>query len=203
MIVVFAACDDEATRCSHWVAQRTRARLVAELNAAVTVLDGPAATRDALGHTLSGDAAGLAFFGHGDPDGLYAASGAVLDVHNLNLLRDRWAHAFACRAGEQLAAEAVAAGATCFAGYRSRLLLQWEPEDIPEPIRDDFVRLVTQTTLELARGVRDIALLLRAAADAQARIMAWCDDHPDEAGGLQIMAQQLLFSLVIYRRDDA
>ncbi|HEY8376291.1 MAG TPA: hypothetical protein VIK91_07370 [Nannocystis sp.] len=57
--------------------------------------------------------------------------------------------------------------------------------------------------LEIARGVHDVALLLRAAAEAQGRIMAWCDDHPEEAGGLQIMAQQLLFSLVVRRRDDA
>lgn len=112
-------------------------------------------------------------------------------------------HAFACRAGVQLAAEAAAAGATCFAGYRSRLLIEWDPAEIPEPIRADFIRLVTQTTLELARGVFDERALLRAAADAQARIMAWCDANPEQASGLQIMAQQLLFSLVVRRPDDS
>lgn len=202
MIVIFAACHDEPTRCSHWVALRTRERLAAELGCGLTTLEGSAAHRESLAGALAGDVDGLAFFGHGDPDGLYADHKAVLDAGNIHLVNGRWVHAFACRAGVQLAAEAVAAGAACFAGYRSRLLIEWDPDEIPEPIRADFVQLVTQTTLELARGVHDEKVLLRAAADAQARIMEWCDANPEQASGLQIMAQQLLFSLVVRRRAD-
>jgi hypothetical protein len=198
LILIFATCHDEPTRCSHWVAQRTRERLTAE-GLGTAALEGTQATRDSLERSLAGETTGLAFFGHGSPDGLYAEGVAVLDTANLHVLRARWVHAFACRAGVQLAAEAVAAGAVCFAGYRSSLLIDWDPRDIPQPIYADFVQLVTQTTLELARGVHDDRALVRAAIEAQARIMEWCDAHPEQANGLQIMAQQLLSSLVVRR----
>lgn len=200
MIVIFATNHDAATRCSHWIALQSHQRLTAELGLATTILEGDAAQRTTLEQALAGEAQGLAFFGHGNPSSLLdAAKAAVLDVRNINLLRDRWVHAFACRAGTELAGEAAAAGARCFAGYESTLIVEWEPEDIPEPIRGAFVQLVTQTTVELARGIDDLDMLLRASRDTQALIIEWCDEHPGEADGIQILAQQLLMRLVVRR----
>ena len=198
MIVVFAACHDPATRCSHWVAQRNCERLAAELGQATTLLDGEHARRDSLESALAGDVSGLAFFGHGSEDRLLNADGAaVLDGDNVKLLADRWVHAFACRAGNDLPGDAAAAGVRCFVGYDSAVLVEWEPEDIPSPIRDAFVQLVTQTTLELARGIHDITTLRRAAVEAQGAVIEWCNDHPGEAPGLEITAHQLLARLVV------
>lgn len=203
MIVIFATNYDDATRCSHWIALHNYQRLTIELGLATTMLEGDAARRATLEQALAGEANGLAFFGHGNPCSLLdAAQAAVLDAGNINLLRDRWVHAFACRAGNELAGEAAAAGARCFAGYESTLIVDWEPADIPEPIREAFVQLVTQTTVELARGVDELETLLLASRDTQALIIEWCDAHPGEADGIQILAQQLLMRLVVRRRGD-
>lgn len=203
MIVIFATNYDAATRCSHWIAQQNYQRLTVELGLATTMLEGDAARRATLEQALADAAQGLAFFGHGNPSSLLdSAQTAVLDASNVSLLRDRWVHAFACRAGNELAGDAAAAGARCFAGYESTLIVEWEPEDIPEPIRAAFVQLVTQTTVELARGVDELEPLLHASRDIQALIIEWCDEHPGEADGIQILAQQLLMRLVVRRRGE-
>ena len=203
MIVVFAPCHDEQTRCSHWVAHRNYERLAAELGQVPLLLEGERARRGALEQALAGEVRGLAFFGHGAEDRLLDASGtAALDERNLACVRGRWVHAFACRAGDHLAGPAAAAGVHCFVGYESALNVDWSPDEIPGPIRDAFIRLVTQTTLELARGVLDGDVLRRAALEAQAIVIQWCDEHPGDATGLEIMAQQLLARMVI-RRPDA
>lgn len=202
MIVVFASCHDPATRCSHWVALRNVERLSGELGCAYEMIAGASARRDALEAALAGEVDGLAFFGHGQEERLLGEQRvSVVDETNLALLRGRWVHAFACRAGVQLAGSAAAAGVRCFAGYESALIVEWDPDAIPLQIRGAFFELVTQTTLELARGVHDVTTIRRAARDAQAEVIAWCDEHPGEAPGLEIMAQQLLARLVVRRAD--
>ena len=152
--------------------------------------EGERARRGALEQALAGEVRGLAFFGHGAEDRLLDASGtAALDERNLACVRGRWVHAFACRAGDHLAGPAAAAGVHCFVGYESALNVDWSPDEIPGPIREAFIRLVTQTTLELARGVLDGDVLRRAALEAQAIVIQWCDEHPGDATGLEIMAQ--------------
>ena len=112
MIVIFATNYDAATRCSHWIALHNHQRLTVELGLESTILEGDAACRVTLEQALSGGAHGLAFFGHGNPSSLLdATQTSVLDVRNIQLLRDRWIHAFACRAGNELAGDAAAAGA--------------------------------------------------------------------------------------------
>lgn len=198
MIVVFAPCHDEATQCSHWVAHRNCERLEAELGQVPLLLERDGARRAMLELALASEAAGLAFFGHGGEDRLFDNDGAAaLDEHNLALVRDRWVHAFACRAGDHLAGPAAAAGVRCFVGYESALNIDWTPDEIPDPIRPAFIELVTQTTLELARGVSDGDALRRAALGAQATVIAWCDEHPEQAMGLEITAQQLVARLVV------
>ncbi len=199
MIVVLAAHNEDApTRCSHWIALQTCERLGAELGLAVTLLDGASAQRKELEQALIGATQGLAFFGHGGPDRLFGTEClVVLDRDNIHIACDRWVHAFACRAGETLAGEAMAAGVSCFVGYDCSLVFEWEPGEIPQPIRAAFTELVTQTTIELARGARDLSSLRRAALLAQAAVVIWCDENPDQANGLEITAQQLLNRLVV------
>ncbi len=198
MIVVFAPCHDDATRCSHWVAYRSCERLTAALGPVTTLLEGDQAGRAALEQALTRGSTGLAFFGHGGPDRLFDASGdAAVDEQNIHRLRGQWVHAFACRAGGHLAGPAISAGVACFVGYESALYVGWSPDHIPAPVRAAFVQLVTQTTLELASGVTDGDILRRAALEAQAEVIVWCDANSDEAGGLEILAQQLLARLVV------
>ena len=179
MIVVFATNHDGATRSSHWIALRTHERLATEVKIRLTLLEGHGATRQELERTMTSEVEGLAFFGHGTPHGLYANGMTVLDSQNLSIVRGSWVHAFACRAGIELAAQATAAGAICFVGYQCGLLIEWEPEDIPEPIIDDFIHFVTETTVGLSRGVYDKHALCASVMDSQARIMEWCDANPE------------------------
>lgn len=203
MIVVFAPCHDEQTRCSHWIARHNCERLAAELGQVPVLLEGDQARRAPLERALAGEVRGLAFFGHGAEDRLLDASGAAaLDEQNLASVRGRWVHAFACRAGDHLAGPAAAAGVLCFVGYESALNVDWSPDEIPGEIHAAFILLVTQITLELARGVLDGDVLRRAALAAQAIVIQWCDEHPGEAAGLEIMAQQLLARMVVRRPGD-
>lgn len=203
MIVVFAVAHDPMTRASRWVALRTCERLTDELRVATAVLDGDAATRGVLEQTLTEAVRGFAFFGHGDEERLHGADGPVLDIHNIGRLKGRWVHAFACRAGTDLASAAAMAGVSCFVGYESSLIVEWDPDEIPTAVRPAFAQLVTQTTLELARGVHDADAIGAALFEVQAAVISWCDEHPDEAGGLEITAQQLLTRLVLRRSADA
>ena len=141
---------------------------------------------------------GLAFYGHGNPDSLAGAGDKpAVDEGNVTVLAGRWAHALACRSGIELADMAVAAGAQCFAGYEVTLIMEWVPENIPEPIREAFSELVTITTFNLAAGIRDRRTLARAANSLAELIVAWCNSNPDAYAGLfEVTAQQLAGALV-------
>lgn len=207
MIVIFAPTydnddDDDAVaaaRCSHWVAQRNHERLDVELGLPLMMLNGEQAHRAALEQALGDPTRGLAFFGHGSEHRLLdQGDAAALDRDNVHLVRGRWVHAFACRAGVELAGYAAAAGSSCFVGYESALIQEWDPDHIPQEIRSAFIQLITQTTLELARGICHADLLRGGAlVDAQEIVIAWCDEHPGDAPGLEILAHQLVARLVV------
>lgn len=185
----------EALRNTRWMAQQTIDRMPDGFLCSQLLDDH--ATRARLEDELT-SCEGLAFYGHGTPDGLAGVGDKpVVDEDNVTVLTGRWVHALACQSGNELADMAVAAGAHCFAGYEVTLITEWVPEDIPEPILDAFSELVTITTFNLAAGIRDRRTLARAANSLAELIVAWCNSNPDAYAGLfEVTAQQLAGALV-------
>ena len=202
----------EALKNTRWMAQQTIDR-VPQAFSCSRLLDG-LATRELLEAELTA-CGGLAFYGHGNPDSLAGADAKpAVGEDNVAALAGRWAHALACRSagaapgtsqggrpvrsGIELADLAVAAGAQCFAGYQVTLIMEWLPENIPEPIYETFSELVTITTFNLAAGVRDQKTLARAVNRLADQIVAWCNRNPDTRAGLfEVTAQQLAGRLVV------
>ncbi len=137
------------------------------------------------------------------------ADGPALDAENLSLLDGRWGHAVACHAGTELAAQAYAHGAVCFVGYRGALIVEWNPNAIPEAVRPLFVQLVTCTTRNLVEGVRDTRTLRARVSRIADDIVSWCLDQDESAtgeldviSGIEITAQQLV-DLLVYHGPDS
>lgn len=213
-VVVFAPgagdADDTLSR-TRWMADRTLEMLAEDHHEGAAVVD-ERATRIGLAAAMTDAVVGVAFFSHGrsarfghteagpaiQDDAIMGMDGAALDRENLDIMAGRWGHAVACHAGTELAAQACAAGATCFVGYEGTLKVEWEPENIPSDVTPLFVDLVTRTTRNLAAGVRDEQLLRRHVNDIAEAITEWCLAHPDEpvAMYLEVTAQQLVDRLV-------
>jgi hypothetical protein len=210
-VVVFSPTrpGDAALTCTRWIAEHTIAMLRGENIEPVPVLDGQA-TRASLESSVRGSVRGLAIFAHGrdshigssgsrsgtagrDPDAILGADRApALDRDNLHITHGRWVHAIACYAGVELGAHAVHAGAVCFIGYDCALLVDWEPDALPPEIEPLMRELVTITTRNLARGVRNLRALQADAERIAEDISAWCMEHEDQAEGLEATAHQLV-----------
>lgn len=218
MIVVFAprgADPDDALARTRWIADRTLDTLAEKGLATTAVLDEQA-TRNQLEQQITEAVAGLAFFGHGrraqvgqNPldgrpivvdDAIMGMDGPALDRDNLHLVTGRWGHALACHAGTELAAQACAHGATCFVGYEGTLSVEWHPEALPADVEPLVTALVTQTTCNLATGIRDEQRLyddVKAIAEA---ITIWCRENPERAADLliEVTAWQLVDRLIYH-----
>jgi hypothetical protein len=209
-VVVFAPTrsGDEALARTRWMAEHTITMLRDENLAPVPILDGHA-TRASLESSTTGSVRGLALLSHGRDahigssgtrasikgrdDAILGADGApALDRDNLHVTRDRWVHAIACYAGVELGAQAVHAGAACFVGYECALLVDWEPDALPPEVAPLMRDLVTITTRNLARGVRDQRRLQSDAERIAEEIAAWCIEHEDQADGLEATVHQLV-----------
>lgn len=202
-VLLFAPSGDEPLRGTRWIAEQTQARL-ASVGVASRALFDHEATREALEAQLGGPLAGLVAACHGSEHQLLgAARQPVVDQHNAHQLSGLWVHAIACLSGSGLARLAVDRGATCFAAYIVSLIVEWDPTEIPEPVRAPFARLVTEVSLGLSRGVRDARVLIASILADQEQVIAWCDEHPDQANGLEITAQQLVSKLVLVLPDAA
>lgn len=210
LVVVFAPTrpGDEALLCTRWMAECTLTMLRNENIEPVLVLDG-GATRATLESSLTEAVRGLALLSHGRnahigsagsragrgvrDDAILGADGApALDRDNLHVTRERWVHAIACYAGVELGAHAVHAGATCFVGYDCALLVEWDPGALPPEIEPLMRELVTITTRNLARGVRDLRALKADAEPVVEAINEWCMEHHEEAEWLEATASQFV-----------
>lgn len=196
--------DDEELTRSAWIAQKT----IDVLAPQPTELRGQAATRAALADVVqSNQPTGVAFFGHGAEDRLFDADRApgdpngpaLLDKHNIGMLRECWVHAFACLSGAQLAKHAVAQGVTCYVGYSKGLDVGWP---IPPLAEAEFVAMVTCTTQALLAGERDRKALQSNASAAADKLVMALDHIPDQHFpiGLCLLSQELVDAMIVCTR---
>lgn len=196
MWVVFAAWreDDKALWNSHWVARQTLRRIQEPAN----VLEREAAVREALESALREPAVeGLALFGHGCPHAAFGSDRCeALDARNLELVKDKWVHAFACLTGEELALSATSA--EIFVGYNTSLVVEWSVEDLPPELRELLAKLVTVTTAALFEGVRDKKELQRRAENAADDVALWLNENmPEGSLGVGVLTDQLVTRMVV------
>ena len=198
--------DDVALRATDWIARKT---IECAAETPESLLDS-AATRADFERRLAENPglAGIAFFGHGGEDRLFgaerapgAAGPALIDPDNVTLLRGRWVHAFACNSGQILAHLAVRSGAQIYVGYHRPLDAGW---DCPPSAEQQFLRLVTCTTLALLSGERDERTLRRTVSAAADDFFEALEALPDEqrSGGwlwLHALSQQLVDDMVVAR----
>lgn len=179
-VAIFDADDpnDAALVNSHWVAEQTIARLGASVGRSVR---GTEVTRAAMEQSLADEAiTGVVYFGHGNNVELVANGSAVLDRDNLAQARGTWIHAFACMAGNDLAASAKEEGVDAFLGYSARVRVEWDVADLPSELRALLQRLVTVATERLHDGERSTKALRNSVRDAYDDLVAWLDDHAEE-----------------------
>lgn len=208
--------SDDALVRTRWMAERTRETI----DDCVSLFDQQA-TRTRLAGALTDeraeDIAGVVFFSHGrrahigrctasdravvQDDAIMGADGPAMDAENLHVLNGRWGHAIACHAGTELAAQAYAHGATCFVGYRGALIVEWNPDALPDDIRPRFIELITCTTRNLMAGVRDEKTLRARVNRIADDIADWCTKQDEPVAGIEITAQQLV-GLLVYRGPD-
>lgn len=200
-------CAEEALACSALVGRWTVERLAEAFREEFVVHDITPPLRRQLEIALESVAEGFLAFCHGKERSLEGRRDsssiqvqAVLDESNVHLLRGRWVYAFACRTGVELAGVAIAAGARCYAGYESAIVMEFRAEDlttIPADVLDAWIELVTETPLLIARGVSDEIAIKRRINALSRPVIKWCDENPGRARGLQILAQQLVSRLVV------
>ena len=144
---------------------------------------------------------GVAVFGHGSETAAFGDGGAVLiDGTSVHLLDGRWAYAFACRCGVELAGLAVHAGCRVFAGYEAAVIVDWDPSGAPEieAVTADFL---TAVPVALASGETRRSALVELLNPMAEKLMLWCSENPGSYG-LEILAQQLLERLVVRSAED-
>lgn len=207
---------DDALKRTRWMADCTIEVLGADRIGVVSLLDARA-TRVELEEAVDG-VSGLALLSHGRRADFHGRPGAdgrprvvddaiigadgkpALDRDNLHVSRGRWVHAIACHAGGELGAHVVHGGAVCFVGYNCALIVDWDPDEIPAPVKPLMRDLVTITTRNLAQGVRDERTLRRQANEIAEDIADWCEQNPELAAGhgLEVTAQQLVYRLCYF-----
>lgn len=193
-VLVYTTSGDDALATARVIAEWTTGRLADEGHE-VRVL--PRTDRGSLEGALPG-VEGLAAFAHGRHDALLdEARSAVLDRRNIGLLADRWAWLYACRTAHELAALAMEAGASCFAGFDVAVHVDWTPADLPTDLRPTFERLVTEVPSRLAAGEHDADVIRGSLLPLVDLILDYCIDQPAAPAGIEIAAQQMLRRLVI------
>lgn len=208
---------DDALKRTRWMADCTVEVLGTDRIGVVSLLDARA-TRVELEEASDG-VSGLALLSHGRRADFHGRPGAdgrprvvddaiigadgnpALDRDNLHVSRGRWVHAIACHAGGELGAHVVHGGAVCFVGYNNcALIVDWDPDEIPAPVKPLMRDLVTITTRNLARGVRDQKTLRSEVNEIVEEILDWCNQNRDLADGhgLEVTAQQLVSRLCYF-----
>ncbi len=206
LIVAPERAGADALAATAWIARETAARAPS----APGTLAGVGAVRAAFEEHLAArdDIVGIAFFGHGADDRLFDADRpafadgpALLDRENLGKLRGLWVHAFACWSGKQLAAHAIAEGVAIYVSYRRPLDAGWA---FPPSAAQEFIELVTSTTLALLAGDRDERSLRVRASHAADMFVLALEALPDDQRTrgwmwLHALAQQLVDDMIVAR----
>lgn len=127
----------------------------------------------------------------------HRAGEPILDLDNLDRLKGRWVYAFACRAGVELAGQAVQQGCPLFVGYQVALQLDWSLDDLPPEILAAFERFLSATLLELADGRTDRERIGRRLYELAEPVEQWLIAHPEVGQGVMVLMAQLKGRLVI------
>lgn len=127
----------------------------------------------------------------------HRAGQPILDPDNLDRLDRRWAYAFACRAGVELAGQAVAKGCKCFVGYDVPLQLDWDPKELPPQIQSELEHFLAAVVCSLALGEHSELDLKRRLYDLAAPIERWLIANPHSSPGLLVTITQLKDRLVV------
>lgn len=206
--------NDPALLNSHWVADRTREALQTTFpDVVLAVRAGDAVDKACMEAVLAEAHDGFVYFGHGRESVLYRDKDAsnpilrerdcppipIFEIHHLLSLGPRWFHAFACLSGKTLSEEALQAGAAVYVGYSMELAVEWDPERLPQELRDLLHQLVVVATIELARGQRSRRSLRVGVRNASERLLDWLDTHESDCAqipwyelcGLQMLANRL------------
>jgi hypothetical protein len=201
MIVIFDGWReaDPALDVTRWIAERTEESLAGRDTRRLVAAE---ATRNGLERACADpQVVGVALFAHGLPISVMGTDGTdALDRDNCGMLNNRWAHAFACNTGVELANHAAQRGARCFVGYGTRLLVEWEPAALPGGLVPLVVELVTVVTSQLSNEVFDDRTLRARVSRAADAITTWLEANPAGAHavwGLALLAQQLVDRLVV------
>ncbi len=146
---------------------------------------------------------GFVFAGHGSEDALFDVDDApVLDCNRALLWVHKWGHAIACRAGTELAGAVVASKWDCFVGYHAPLIVEFDPRSLPTSLADLLAAVVTQTSIELARGNYDQGAIQSAIQPPLDALVLWLDevDEPlDNDWAVRAFAESLKRLLVVRR----
>lgn len=195
------AGGDEALTNSHQVALWSEATL-REHGVAVATIAGDAVTRTRVEAALATpDHDGFAYFGHGAERCLFRtldathAPVALVDDANLSPLGERWFHAFACLSGRGLGISTTAEAVGCYVGYAVKVNVGWTDEALTDPLRPLLIALTTCATRLLASGERSRDALRRAVREVSDALVAWLDEHPEEAEALPHGEQLALYQL--------
>ena len=123
----------------------------------------------------------------------------IFGAEHVQVLGNRWFHAFACLSGHTLCRDAAKAGAAAYLGYCQTVNVTWEVGQLPDELRALLEDLVTTATLQLASGERSRDAIRRRVRDASDLLLVWLDTNEEacdripwiELTGLQILASML------------
>lgn len=200
-VLVFApqrTPEDAALKNSRLVADWVVAML-SRRGVAVDALFDHAATGEALSATLSLDShAALTAFGHGDQWSIKDARGGdAVHRENLHLLTGRVVYAFACQTGDELARHAMEAGARCYAGYRTSVIVQWDLRSLHADIHPSLIALATHAAGRVLEGVWDLSQLQRELSDLADVLTLKLQAHDQDDMGLYGFMTGLVDNLVV------
>jgi hypothetical protein len=209
-ILVFSPLKrgDRALQNARWIA-RQNVLALQRARTSIRKLFGKTATRSDLENSVKG-VDGLVACSHGRSDAIVDQHDApAVDASNASKLTGRWVHAIACRTAFVdgtsgcLAQTAVESGIACYAGYETKIIVEWDPRRAPPKIRRLLATLVSTATMQLQAGVRDEAEIRRAVQRIADQILLEADDldgsERSDAQGCDISAQQFARRLRVTR----
>lgn len=186
--------DDKALVNSHWVAEHTA---IALQNAFPTLIlttkSGYIVDKACVETELAAEHEGFAYFGHGQDTVLYRIKDGsnpvlrekdwppipIFEITHLPSVGQRWFHAFACLSGNALSKAAPQAGVGAYLGYSIKVVVEWEPNALPEDLRLLLENLITVATLLLARGERARGVIRKSVKNASDELLEWLDEHEE------------------------
>lgn len=181
LLVESVSPKDHAREFLLWISRETERRLA---DIAVETRAIEQADWDATRRELRGDVQGAVFFAHGETDHLVAHDDDTLfAAGDVEALRGRWSHAFACETAREdgaqpSLADAAAPVASVYAGYKDRIRAAVYFEALHPELQTAIADLSCALTAALARGMRDERGLRAAVTHAWSEMVDALDAHP-------------------------